>query len=416
MNRIMKILIPVTILLIPAYLIRFAIFGIPTNILEILVLLTFIFYLLKGQCSFWNFYKSNKVVCWSILAIFAGLVISTLAGGDYRTGFGIIKGWFAVPLIFAWILYEEIKTGQDLKNTVKWLYIGIFSVALTSLAYYFSGNLTYDGRLKAFYLSPNHLAMYLAPGLIIGIYLIRGAISQLADKTGEGWRRPAYVSRRHLLFLFYIISLLIILLGLYLTYSYAAWVAVMASLIITSLIKYKKIDKRVFLISLIILLLIIVSQWNTGKFVNLEGFTRSSLESRIMIWKSAGNILEDNPAWGIGPGSFQDKYLEYQKYFPPYLEWAVPQPHNLYLAFWLQSGLLGLTGFLVLIIKWPKELLALIKKQKNSGIIAALLGMMLYILIHGLVDTPYWKNDLALVFWIVFSLGLIFPKLKVNPV
>ena len=27
---------------------------------------------------------------------------------------------------------------------------------------------------------------------------------------------------------------------------------------------------------------------------------------------------------------------EYQKHFPPYLEWAVPQPHNLYLAFWLQ--------------------------------------------------------------------------------
>ncbi len=30
------------------------------------------------------------------------------------------------------------------------------------------------------------------------------------------------------------------------------------------------------------------------------------------------------------------------------------------------------------------------------------LAIMLYILLHGLVDTTYFKNDLAVVFWMCF--------------
>jgi len=135
-----------------------------------------------------------------------------------------------------------------------------------------------------------------------------------------------------------------------------------------------------------------------------------------MIWKSAGKILEDHPLWGSGPGNFQIKYLEYQKYFPPYLEWAVPQPHNLYLAFWLQTGILGIVGFLVLIAKWIKNVIRIIKNHQNGNlqIASVLAGIMLYILIHGIADTTYWKNDLALIFWTIFSLGLIIRDINLS--
>jgi len=152
---------------------------------------------------------------------------------------------------------------------------------------------------------------------------------------------------------------------------------------------------------------VLATQANNPKLSKLTA-PRSSLESRITIWHSASRILKDNPIFGIGQGNFQDKYLEYQKYFPPYLEWAVPQPHNLYLAFWLESGILGISGFLLIIIVWIKNITSEIKNQKNSRTLlaATLLSIILYILIHGLVDTPYWKNDLSVIFWIIFSLGL----------
>lgn len=402
MDKIVKILIPITILFIPAYLVKFSILGIPTNALEILVLAIFILALLDRQrFNYKEFYGQNKGYLIAIILILAGLVISTLANGEYRTGFGMIKGWFIVPLFFAWVLLKEMKRAEDLKNALKWLYISTFFVALAGLGYFFTGYLTYDGRLEAFYGSPNYLAMYLAPGIIIGAYLIKNQSQNLKSKVALSSL---------------IISFVIILISFYLAYSYAAWMAVVLSLIITELIINRRIGKKAILTGLIIILFVIASQWNTEKLNNLKIFSRSSLESRMMIWKSSEKILSDNFIFGIGPGNFQNKYLEYQKYFSPYLEWAVPQPHNLYLAFWLQSGLLGIVGFLMLGIKWLRTLLALIGQQKNSEIVAVFIGTMVYILIHGLLDTLYWKNDLAMVFWIIIFLGLAAKSLKADPV
>jgi hypothetical protein len=33
-----------------------------------------------------------------------------------------------------------------------------------------------------------------------------------------------------------------------------------------------------------------------------------------------------------------------------------------------------------------------------------------YILVHGLVDTTYWKNDLAVMFWIIIGMMAIIKK------
>lgn len=402
MVAVVKILIPATILLIPAYLIRFDIFGIPTNVLEILVLAS-LGLLVFGRTNRTD--KTDRAYVVVIFLILAGLLISTLINGNYQMGFGIIKGWFIVPLVFSWVLTKEIKKKEDLESILKWLYFSVFLMAAISLVYYFSGSLTYDGRLKAFYLSPNHLAMYLAPGVFIGIYLVQS--SKFKAQSGNLKLK-----------IFYLIFLLIIITSLYLTYSYAAWLAVIVSFIIVSAILYRnKINKKLLVISLLVIFLLVISQWNTAKFNNLKNFSRSSLESRIIIWQAAGKILKDNLIFGIGPGNFQNKYLEYQKYFPPYLEWAVSQPHNLYLAFWLQAGMAGLAGFVILIFKWLKEIIALVKKQKNGADVAAvLLGIMLYILLHGLADTTYWKNDLAMVFWVIFSLGLMMKKLDADAV
>ncbi len=409
LKKLTKTLILLTILLIPTYLIRFSIFGMPTNVLEILVLATFISAFLDRQkFNYKEFYEQNKAYLAGVILIFVGLVISTLINGEYQTGFGIIKGWFIVPLVFFWVLLKEIKKTENLQNVLKWLYLSISGVSIISLVYYFQGELTYDGRLAAFYASPNYLAMYLAPAIFVGVLSIKYHVSGIKNNI---------FSIKNYKLLLNTASLLMILTAFYFTYSYMAWLAVIASLIIIGLIKNKKINKRIILASLIILLLIIISQWNMEKLVNLRSYSRSSLESRIMIWKSSEKILSDNFIFGIGPGNFQNKYLEYQKYFPPYLEWAVPQPHNLYLAFWLEAGMLGLAGFAILIFKWLKDLRTLVKKQKNSADIAAVLsGIMLYILLHGLVDTTYWKNDLAMVFWVIFFLGLAVKKLDADPI
>ncbi|NCU42620.1 MAG: hypothetical protein EOM19_07995, partial [Candidatus Moranbacteria bacterium] len=125
----------------------------------------------------------------------------------------------------------------------------------------------------------------------------------------------------------------------------------------------------------------------------------------------AWDIGIDRWFFGVGPGNFQEKYLEYQVYYPPYPEWAVPQPHNIFLAFWLQTGFIGFLGFIVLffssIYRAGKNILYFQKKEKKFFLMIVLFGFSFLLLtfVWGMVDTLFWKNDLSLLFWfVVFSI------------
>jgi O-antigen ligase len=175
------------------------------------------------------------------------------------------------------------------------------------------------------------------------------------------------------------------------------------ALILLTLKGYKKnepiisLAHRRILFALIFFIFLGLSSLSFQKYEQImDSNGRSSLHSRFMIWDSSFLMLEGSPFFGIGPGTFQKVYLDNQKYFPvPYLEWAVSEPHNTYLAFYLESGLVGFVGFL-LIIFW------LLKKSWRSDLVFVFL---VYFLIHGMVDTLYWKNDLSFIFWIVVAVG-----------
>ena len=355
---------------------------------------------------------------WPILLILAGVFISTIFSADLKIGLGILKAWFLAPLLFAFILCDVLKEESDRKGIFLALFASSFVVATISFVYLMFGWLTFDGRLAAFYLSPNHLAMWLAPGLIVGWGL---------------WFETKKIWQKVILFL---VSCFLFLV-LYFTYSYGAWLGLAVAAVFTLfyLWRLKLINwHHLFLVSCFLFLVfasIIFLQLggsNNEKLTDLLISSRSSWQSRLMIWQSAVEILKNHWLFGIGPGLFQKYYLEYQKYFSvPYLEWAVPQPHNLFLAWWLQAGLAGFIGFIWLVVSFFKQAMLAIKhstptispspregEKKRGWVLASAtkqpliifsMAVMVYFLVHGLVDTTFWKNDLALLFWVViFSL------------
>ena len=100
-NKIsVKKLIWLSVFSAPLYLIKFSLFGIPTNIPEILIGVTFLAWLWEKKKFSWkDFYNSHKMYLAGIFLILLGLVISTLANENYLTGSGIIKSWFAFPIV-----------------------------------------------------------------------------------------------------------------------------------------------------------------------------------------------------------------------------------------------------------------------------------------------------------------------------
>ena len=361
---------------LPFYLVRFKIGWVPTNLLELLIIGLFVIWLvqkyklLTSDVDNFSFYP-----IFPIFLIFFGVTISTLFSSNLEISAGIWKSWFVIPLLFLFILINELKTKEQIRNVLITLFLSGIGVSLIALSYWFDNNLTYDGRLRAFYLSPNYLAMYLSPILILSFYLY------------------FFVQKKALKFLL-ILGYLLLSFVIYLTYSYGAWLGLLGALFF---LIFKQRRFRIISVFLLLFVLFFIIQIPGQKFQSLLDFSYPSLESRIMIWQSAWEIIKDHPLNGIGPGMFQKYYLYYQA--RSYLEWAVPQPHNLFLAFWLQTGLIGLIGFIWLLKDFFKKIRF---KQVFSSI---LIGVMIYILIHGLIDTPYWKNDLAVLFWLIIALS-----------
>jgi hypothetical protein len=64
----------------------------------------------------------------------------------------------------------------------------------------------------------------------------------------------------------------------------------------------------------------------------------------------------------------------------------------------LETGLLGLIGLLWLIINAIKKGIQNLDAQKTI-----VLAGLATIIIFGFVDTPYFKNDLSVLFWLVIA-------------
>ena len=395
----------------PLYLVRFSLFGIPTTLLETMIYILFLAWLLQENSKDERFkrisllFKNEKRLSCGIFLLFAGLFISTAYSSDLRASLGIVKGWFLDPFLFFLVFISRIKLENDMKNVLlSWVLSG-FAVALISICYIFAGSLTFDGRLKAFFLSPNHLAMYLAPAfLIVFAILVHNKNfmpGYMIEKT-EIWKfgnlKLRITGNGLLIMIFAMIAV-----PLFLTRSYGAFFAIfIAMACLAYAYKNKNINalrvcnkpKHILIAGIMLAIVLFAVYGKLSQVYDSNG--RSSLHSRFMIWNASWEMIKASPIIGIGPGTFQEEYLSISgKFKEPYLEWAVPQPHNIFLAFYLQTGLTGFIGFMLLLF-WIFE-----KGNKNG--ISKLI--MAYILLHGLVDTTYWKNDLALMFWLVFGIA-----------
>ncbi len=423
--KLQNFLVLAVLFLLPAYLIKIKFGWVSLNILELLVGVLFLLWIFKKDTK----NQIPKTKYWLPTGlIFIGLLLSVVANKNYYSGLGAIKGWFLFPIIFAVVFYDLMKKDESLlKKSFSALFFSGAVVSLIGVACKILGVVTYDGRLEIFWDSPNQLAMFLAPAFLIGV-------------SGLIWEIGKIKEWKMLIKLFF---LLLITLNIYLTHSFGAWLAIVLTLIIIFWLVHSKIWQKKYLALLLTILLILLGWASFGKFENIKNLgSRSSFASRIAIWKSAGLMIKNNPLLGIGPGNFQNKYLEYQKYFSPYLEWSAPQPHNLFLAFWLESGLAGLAGFIWLLIiffrdnkkvypftkisKYKNVPIREIKKQTSNNLAVKgnfgdgaihdlrilLLVIMIYILIHGLVDTTYWRNDLAVIFWAIIAANIYLMERK----
>ncbi len=369
---------------------KLTLFGLPLYALELLFLFSCGVLILSGlQKKVKIEFKGDVIFLVGAGLFVLGAVISTVYNTPTLRSFGQLKSWVIFPVVvFGFFSLTDLTAISVRKSWYQSVFLGLLAVALVALFGFLGNKLTYDGRLAFPDTSPNFLAFLVSWGLVISIYLFLTSQEKFTKLvTGLGG--------------------ILFITTLYLTHSYNAWLAVVVLVLMSvgyASLGYLKSHRNLVMLSMLVIAIVLgvvfFVEQSTKKWENLflhDG--RSSVDSRIMIWKSAAHIVSGHPLWGIGMGNFQEQYLSYQQHFPPYLEWAVPQPHNLWLALWLQAGLLGLLGFGIFLIR---SMFLLVRKlrssiKKEEGILhLLLLGLFL---LYGLFDTPYFRNDLAFLFW-----------------
>jgi O-antigen ligase len=193
-------------------------------------------------------------------------------------------------------------------------------------------------------------------------------------------------------------------LALLLSMSYGGFLSVaVAGVFLLLCMPNKQLRKKIFISGTIAAALFIAILSQTENFREHFAADRSSGLVRTQIWVTSWALIRQHPITGIGPNTFEQAYRKEvpRHYFPP-LEWLVAQPHNLYLTLWLETGILGLMTFLGLLIYHTWFLFrTFFRDERHRGITIVSLAALLAILVHGCLDTPYFKNDLAIEFLLI---------------
>ncbi len=130
--------------------------------------------------------------------------------------------------------------------------------------------------------------------------------------------------------------------------------------------------------------------------IRVASFQVDSGQSRLALYTGTAQLLKQSPLVGLGLASFADKFEEVR--VGDFTEKLI-YPHNIFLNFWSETGIIGLVAILwimVIVIKiaWKKK-----SFDEADLFISALLVMF----IHGLVDVNYFKNDLAMLTWVLLA-------------
>ncbi len=370
------------ILLWPTYLIRTSIAGVPTTALELALYgaLAALILRLGFRQTIWHWIRLPRDTWW--LLGFWGLawITATIFAVDHQAALGALKAWWLDPLLFMGLLIIAVRTKTERHTIINAAILSGVIVALAGLVQLVGFRQTLqEGRLSSFFTPvANYAAMYLGPLLVM-------TVSLLLHGRRTAWRWLASV---------------IMTLAIGLTLSFGAYLAVAVGIFFSWIfLPSGMLKRRLAVIGTVIVIVAVVGLSQTKNFGQHFNFSdRSSGSARQQVWVTSWALIRQDPWFGVGPNNFEVAYrTELPKHYFPPLEWLVAQPHNLYLALWLETGLLGLLVFGWLV--WHHFRLGLrqfLHEPEHRNIAFASLSAIVVLLVHGLVDTTYFKNDLAM--------------------
>ncbi len=378
-------LITIVILTIPFYAQRIPLMNISLSILTIGMLILSVTLLILYHKSIFTAFKKESLL-WLFTLLFIVSFIPSLALHPTIHGGGVFLEWLLLPALTGFLLYTYTRTNAHTFITIQnALTLTLFIVSIISLTYFVLDIKTFDSRLSAFYPSPNHLALFIAPLIPIAI--------------------AHFFTSKYILFkIFSLLTVLLSTLVLFFTNSFISSISVIVALVFVAFVY---IEKKILFFLPLLLFVVLIGIISFHKITNIElNPIHNPLFSRTEIWTVAIQHVQNNLLFTANSiDNFQHIYLEAQPLHKPYNTWSAPTPHNLILTLWISGGFFTVLFFCLLCSRWFHLAFHTYKKTKNATILLYI-AAFLTVLLSSIFDTPFWKNDLSLLFWIIIILKI----------
>lgn len=379
--------------LLPAYTLRFSVGPLPVTTLEGMFFILFFVWFLqevrakKIQSHFVCITRSRFF--YPGLLLVASAAISVFWATDRVAALGILKAYFIEPFLLYMMLISRVRSQEAWKKVFIGLGVSVFFVTAIAIVQSITGmylptwewTLAETRRATGPFTSPNALGLLVVP---------IGAMFLAWRFTNQRWPKWLEVFSVAVIFSAGLAIVLALSKGAILAYLA---VAMMMLYLVWS-------PKKTVILGSIALLVLLALPSVRSQVISLATFQQASGQSRITLYKGAMELLQKHPITGLGLASFADMFETVRP--AEYYEELI-YPHNLFLNTWSETGILGLAALLWIVficvhIGWQY------RHQRNGLFYSWIfLAALLPMFVHGMVDVPYFKNDLAMLTWILLA-------------
>lgn len=369
----------ITIAALPLYTVRWHYGPLPTTLLETLTLITVALYVI-GR---WRGGMRRPLGTPYDLAVIALLVagaVAVLVASDHRGALGLYRAYFLEPVALFYVAIDLLRRREHLQQLVVAFAAGSSAFAVMNLVVFYRAliaNAVYVGQApNALYGDANYVAMYLEPPFAIAAGLVILGRTARWRMLGAAW-------------------LLIVGAALVVTFSKGSYLAVcvLALVVVITVPRW-----RIPVLAGGLAAMIAVTQ--VPLMMARLATVSSSLNGRQELVSATLGMIRDHPIFGLGLGgySFQFRGVTPEVY-----------PHDMWLTFWVEIGVLGVAAFAYVFAAllwrgwraWPAT------TGFERALLWGVLGSLVLWFVHGFVDSPYWKNDFSVEFWILAALQLV---------
>ncbi len=385
----------VTAAALPAYVLRGSLLGkLPFTGLEVVLGLTVLAFIVES----WRQHRMPHLdTPFTVLVgvILVATVLAVLVSPDKHGALGIAKAYIVEPIVYFFVVINVLRSSWDWERLTYGLYVSGAVVAVSQFVALGQAVASHTLNLNTnppvptwLWTNNNFGGIFLDPlvALALGLALFGGV----------RYRRLHWA--------------MLILLGAadVLTLSRGSWFALVLITLVAAAIHPRR---RVLLIAWVVVavlaLLVPPIRHRVENELNPNN-PANSLVTRVHLWHATVDLIGAHPFTGSGLANYQQEIGPYRAQLHDVIHQTHVYPDQLELDFWVELGIMGLIFLLGFLVELVRYLAPAVRAGPLSHPWAAALSLAwVGIFAHGLVDSPYWKNDLSVEWWALAALVVV---------